>query len=107
MNALIEDVCARVCLQLTHAMCVGFIVVDEFLAAGPPDVWAVGDVCAFPYEGRHINVQHWAVAQQHGRVAAHNIVHRDTRRAYTQPPFFWSNAYGKGDGCGIKLVRCF
>lgn len=91
----------------------GFIVVDRSMHAAP-HVWAVGDVCSFPYfdSGAPVNVQvcgrlgtsslpsspmrkHWAVAQQQARVAARNIANPLSRVEYAYPSYFWTEAYGK------------
>ncbi|SIO73531.1 Apoptosis-inducing factor 3 [Babesia microti strain RI] len=74
----------------------GFIRVDSLQRVnGNPDVYAAGDVVEFPYfvTGDYINVQHWNVAMQQGRVAAINMLGRVTTN--TQIPFFWSTIFRK------------
>eukprot|EP01104_Vermistella_antarctica_P008900 TRINITY_DN226_c1_g1_i2.p1 TRINITY_DN226_c1_g1~~TRINITY_DN226_c1_g1_i2.p1 ORF type:complete len:598 (-),score=148.71 TRINITY_DN226_c1_g1_i2:156-1949(-) len=77
----------------------GSVIVDECLRVpGVDDVFVAGDIARFPYwhTGETIRIEHWDVAQQHGRVAAKNMVAR-TRSGvhpYASVPFFWTAAYG-------------
>jgi NADPH-dependent 2,4-dienoyl-CoA reductase/sulfur reductase-like enzyme/nitrite reductase/ring-hydroxylating ferredoxin subunit len=56
-------------------------------------VFAAGDVASFPgaRPGESLRVEHWRVAQQHGRTAAANMLGEG--RDYTAVPFFWSNQF--------------
>lgn len=67
----------------------GGIEVDAHLQAAP-GIYAAGDIAAFPHraDGPRIRVEHWRVAQQHGRVAALNMMGRST--AYDAVPYFWT-----------------
>ena len=58
-------------------------------------VYAAGDIARFPYwgDGSAIRVEHWRVAQQHGRIAALNMLERETR--YIATPVFWTIQYMK------------
>lgn len=69
----------------------GKIVVDERMHAGG-DVYAAGDVVAFPYRGELVSVEHWRVAQQQGIVAAYNMLGLD--KVYDGVPFFWTSLFG-------------
>ena len=70
----------------------GGIAVDETLCAAA-DVYVAGDIAAFPYRGGRVRVEHWRVAQQHGRVAARNMLGRATR--FDAAPVFWTIQYMK------------
>lgn len=72
----------------------GGIPVDRQLRAGD-GLFAAGDVAAFPLygEGAAIRVEHWRVAEQHGRVAARAMLGLDA--AYTQVPYFWTSHFMK------------
>lgn len=69
------------------------VLVDEYLQSSDPDIYAAGDIAAWPdaASGDRIRVEHWAVAEQQGRVAARNLL--GAREPYRQVPFFWSQHY--------------
>ena len=56
-------------------------------------LYAAGDIAAFPMrgDGPPVRVEHWRVAQQHGRVAALNMLGRGV--AYEAVPYFWTIQY--------------
>lgn len=56
-------------------------------------LFAAGDIAAFPFHGAPIRVEHWRVAQQHGRVAALNML--GGREVSDAVPFFWTIHYTK------------
>jgi NADPH-dependent 2,4-dienoyl-CoA reductase/sulfur reductase-like enzyme/nitrite reductase/ring-hydroxylating ferredoxin subunit len=70
----------------------GSVTTDRRLqvAAG---LYAAGDVARFPHwlDGSPIRVEHWRLAAQHGRVAAHNMAGRPTE--FAEVPFFWSEQF--------------
>ena len=72
----------------------GGVPVDAGLRAAD-GLWAAGDIAAFPLrgDGPRIRVEHWRVAEQHGRVAALNMLGRDI--PYAAPPVFWTIQYLK------------
>ncbi|HEX2660077.1 MAG TPA: FAD-dependent oxidoreductase, partial [Polyangia bacterium] len=69
------------------------ISVDAYLETSASGVFAAGDVARFPdaRSGRPIRVEHWAVAQNMGAIAAENML--GARRPFTTVPFFWSVHY--------------
>ena len=73
------------------------IVCDATLAAGPPGVYAAGDVARWPNAlfGEEMRVEHWTNAAEQGAAAARNLLadgrRRRRRRPYAPVPFFWSD----------------
>ncbi len=72
----------------------GAINVDANLRAAD-NLYAAGDIARFPErgDGAPIRVEHWRVAQQHGRIAALNMLGQPIR--YDAVPFFWTIHYMK------------
>ena len=58
-------------------------------------LYAAGDIARFPYrgDGPAIRVEHWRVAQQHGRTAALAMLGKPVR--YDAVPVFWTIQYLK------------
>eukprot|EP00026_Physarum_polycephalum_P004394 Phypoly_transcript_04413.p1 GENE.Phypoly_transcript_04413~~Phypoly_transcript_04413.p1 ORF type:complete len:599 (+),score=106.67 Phypoly_transcript_04413:151-1947(+) len=71
----------------------GGVVVDQYLKVAD-GVYAAGDIARFPYKGDKIRIEHWVVAQDQGKVAAHNMVGQSVE--YKNTPFFWTNQFGNG-----------
>jgi NADPH-dependent 2,4-dienoyl-CoA reductase/sulfur reductase-like enzyme/nitrite reductase/ring-hydroxylating ferredoxin subunit len=71
----------------------GGLIVDEHLAAGA-DVFAAGDIAHVPnaQSGERNRIEHWRVAQEHGRAAARNMAGKS--EPYDGVPFFWSGQFG-------------
>lgn len=71
----------------------GSLVVDEHFQVAP-DVFAAGDIVRFPdwrsEEG--IRIEHFRTAEQHGRIAASNMMDHTTR--FSSTPFFWTTQVG-------------
>jgi 3-phenylpropionate/trans-cinnamate dioxygenase ferredoxin reductase subunit len=69
------------------------VVVDEHCRASVADVFAAGDIANHyhPVFRRRIRVEHWDNARRQGRVAALNMMGRDT--PYDEIPWFWSDQY--------------
>jgi NADPH-dependent 2,4-dienoyl-CoA reductase/sulfur reductase-like enzyme/nitrite reductase/ring-hydroxylating ferredoxin subunit len=59
-----------------------------------PGVWAAGDVARYPepHIGEAVRLEHWRVAQQHGRAAAFAMAGADG--AQIGVPFFWTVQLG-------------
>ena len=75
------------------------VIVDEMLRAGPPGVYAAGDVARWPnglFDGEQMRIEHWTNAAEQGAHAAHNLL-AELRGATLQPyapvPFVWSDQY--------------
>ncbi len=72
----------------------GGIPVDASMCAGP-GLYAAGDVAQFPLPrtGKPTRIEHWRVAQQHARAAAHHMV--GISDPYVGVPYFWTYHFGK------------
>lgn len=72
----------------------GGIPVDACLRV-TDGLYAAGDIARFPLrgDGDPVRVEHWRVAEQHGRVAALNMLGNATR--YDAVPVFWTIQYLK------------
>ena len=70
----------------------GSVTVDRQLRVAE-GLYAAGDVARFPdwRDGEPIRIEHWRLAEQHGRVAAHNLAGHTA--AYAGVPFFWSEQF--------------
>ena len=70
----------------------GRVTVDATLKAAD-GLYAAGDMARFPLGDRLVGVEHWRVAQQHGRIAALNMAGQCVR--YDAVPVFWTIQYMK------------
>ncbi|SAK64613.1 FAD-dependent pyridine nucleotide-disulfide oxidoreductase [Caballeronia hypogeia] len=68
--------------------------VDRNMRAAPA-LYAAGDIARFalPRSNDEVRIEHWRVAQQHGRVAAFNMA--GSAREYVGVPYFWTYHYEK------------
>ena len=66
------------------------VVVNEYLEAADA-IYAAGDIARYysPTLERHLRVEHYDVALQHGRTAGANMA--DAHLAYTELPYFFSH----------------
>jgi len=71
----------------------GAVVVDEYLRTSDPDIYAVGDIAAWPDRtfGRRLQVEHWDVARRQGRRAGQNMA--GDERPYRSLPYFFSDLF--------------
>jgi NADPH-dependent 2,4-dienoyl-CoA reductase/sulfur reductase-like enzyme len=77
-------------LELTER---GGVVVDEYLRTSDPDIYAAGDIAAWPdptFE-RRLRVEHWDVARRQGLRAGRNMA--GEQKPYTSLPYFFSDMF--------------
>ncbi len=70
----------------------GSLRVDAGMQVGQA-LWAAGDIVTFPLAGAPLRIEHWRLAQQQARIAAHNMLGGTER--YVDVPFFWTFHFGK------------
>ncbi|KUM41506.1 apoptosis inducing factor family protein [Pseudomonas sp. EpS/L25] len=68
------------------------VPVDAQLKAAE-GLYAAGDLATFPFAGQPTRIEHWRLAQQHGRLAARNLLGH--AEGYEDVPFFWTLHHGK------------
>jgi 3-phenylpropionate/trans-cinnamate dioxygenase ferredoxin reductase subunit len=71
----------------------GAVIVDEYLRTSDPDIYAAGDIAAWPDPtyGKRLQVEHWDVARQQGRRAGRNMAGEE--RPYRALPYFFSDLF--------------
>lgn len=71
----------------------GEVMVDEYLRTSDPDIYAAGDVAAWPDPtfGTRLRVEHWDVARRQGLRAGRNMAGEERR--YTALPYFFSDMF--------------
>jgi 3-phenylpropionate/trans-cinnamate dioxygenase ferredoxin reductase subunit len=71
----------------------GAVVVDEFLRTSDPDIYAAGDVAAWPDPtfGKRMRVEHWDVAWRQGLRVGYNMAGQP--KPYTTLPYFFSDLF--------------
>jgi 3-phenylpropionate/trans-cinnamate dioxygenase ferredoxin reductase component len=73
----------------------GGVVCDEAGAAGPPGVYAIGDVSRWrpPGAGGAIRFEHWTNAREQAGVVAANLLAGAPVATHASLPTFWSDQY--------------
>lgn len=69
------------------------VVVDEYLRTSDPNIYAAGDIAAWPDPtfGRRLWVEHWDVARRQGLRAGRNMAGEE--KPYTALPYFFSDLF--------------
>jgi 3-phenylpropionate/trans-cinnamate dioxygenase ferredoxin reductase component len=70
----------------------GGVVTDSTLAASAPDVFAAGDIAEYEsvvHGGARLRIEHWDVAEQHGRTAALGMLGKP--QPHDVVPYFFSD----------------
>ena len=72
------------------------IIVDEYLKASLPDIYAAGDNAFFPYRelGKQARIEHWDNALNQGKLAGRNMA--GAREPFTYMPYFFSDLFEFG-----------
>ncbi len=90
------------------------IVCDQNLRAGPPHVYAAGDVacCEHPFYGAHARLENWSSAVEQGGLAARNLLAGSSAQPCASAPYFWSDQHGARlqvvghpDGDEVRVVE--
>ncbi len=89
--ALSLDLARRAGLQTANG-----VIVNEYLEASLPDVYAAGDIAFFPYGalGKQTRVEHWDNALNQGKQAGRNMA--GARERYDYMPYFFSDLFEFG-----------
>ena len=89
----------------------GGVKCSSRLETSASGVFAAGDICEYDsvVHGRHLRVEHWDVAFNHGKTAALNMLGRDVPHD-TVPYFFsdladWASMEYVGPGSGDPVIR--
>ncbi|WP_017549895.1 NAD(P)/FAD-dependent oxidoreductase [Salinicoccus carnicancri] len=69
-------------------------IVNEFGETSLPNIYAAGDCSMWPFLGKHISIEHWDHAMNHGQNVATNILEENST-PYEAVPYFWSDQYEK------------
>jgi NADPH-dependent 2,4-dienoyl-CoA reductase/sulfur reductase-like enzyme/nitrite reductase/ring-hydroxylating ferredoxin subunit len=69
------------------------VVVDDHLRTSDPDIYAAGDIAAYPdaRSGGRVRIEHWTVAVRQGQAVARTML--GLGGPYRDVPFFWSAHY--------------
>jgi len=74
----------------------GEVIVDEYLRTSEPDIYAAGDIAAWPDPTfqKRLRVEHWDVARRQGLRAGRNMAGQE--KPYTALPYFFSDMFDMG-----------
>jgi NADPH-dependent 2,4-dienoyl-CoA reductase/sulfur reductase-like enzyme len=69
------------------------VIVDEYLRTSHPDIYAAGDIAAWPDPtfDKRLRVEHWDVARRQGLRAGRNMA--GEQKPYTSLPYFFSDMF--------------
>lgn len=72
------------------------VIVDEYLQASLPGIFAAGDIAFFPYQalGKQTRVEHWDNALTQGKWAGRNMA--GAKEPFTYMPYFFSDLFEFG-----------
>jgi NADPH-dependent 2,4-dienoyl-CoA reductase/sulfur reductase-like enzyme len=72
------------------------VIVNEYLEASLPGIYAAGDIAFFPYKalGKQTRVEHWDNALNQGKWAGRNMA--GAREPYNYMPYFFSDLFEFG-----------
>ena len=89
----------------------GGVLCSAGLESSAPGIFAAGDICEWdsPLHGRRLRLEHWDVAFNHGKTAAHNMLGQGIEHDAV-PYFFsdladWTSMEYVGPGEGEPVVR--
>ena len=71
----------------------GAVIVDEALRTSDPNIYAAGDIAAWPdpTSSRQLRVEHWDAARRQGLRAGRNMAGEE--KPYTSLPYFFSDLF--------------
>jgi 3-phenylpropionate/trans-cinnamate dioxygenase ferredoxin reductase subunit len=74
----------------------GAVIVDEYLRTSVPNIYAAGDIAAWPDPtfGKRLQVEHWNVARGQGLRAGRNMAGEE--KPYRTLPYFFSDLFDLG-----------
>lgn len=73
----------------------GSVLVNEHLQTSDPNIYAAGDIARYDDgSGNRRRIEHWRLAQQHGMIAARNMLTDGADSVQNHVPFFWTTQVG-------------
>ncbi|MDN6730582.1 MAG: NAD(P)/FAD-dependent oxidoreductase [Atopostipes suicloacalis] len=68
------------------------VIINEYGETNIKDVYAIGDLVSWPYQGKNIRTAHWEHAYYQGKNVAKNII-KEKSQPYEICPYFWTDQY--------------